>query len=461
MIGMHADFLAKSQETLVLVQADMQDASEVPFLMDLLAEDLDRLFIKGGVFSKQGRNLYTQIMLRTMRRQHLFHFGSDGSEFSSLGWTMNATSLPEFAVNALNRYKKIARLAIDLIHKYYANADLPDNWFTCFNLKMYHRYLGEDAAGRRSSALKRVATSLVDFLKLCNHCREPQCSHEFEVLRTAAMEYFVAGMDQPHDADDSKLYNKQCWRKAISKCISSHSCHTASKVIARYLNHTASSCSNERDIRVISDYMKHGGQQPSTSTLHDMVCAIRYGPSEISELFTRSLSADGTVTLFPTPFMQKVRMLRLQLYGRRFAVNGKECSYKGSKHAKRLRPVGPVDADGRPLTCQSRARIVEQQHAAVTAVCHSDLNPREVSVLGPPLAKLQSSISNVQMSARATQIFDTYSGWLSHREAQAKAPHERRFAVQLTAKQKQLRATKAVATATCHRRRVAEFRASV
>ena len=70
MIGMHADFLAKSQETLELVQSDVQDAAEGSFQMESLALELDQLFTRGGVFSKHGKNSYTQIVLRTCRRPH-------------------------------------------------------------------------------------------------------------------------------------------------------------------------------------------------------------------------------------------------------------------------------------------------------------------------------------------------------------------------------------------------------
>ena len=80
MIGLHADFLAKAQETLEKVQPDIQDASEVPYLMDKLVHDLDMLYLKGGVWSRRGRNMYSQIVVRTMRRRHLFHFGENGGK---------------------------------------------------------------------------------------------------------------------------------------------------------------------------------------------------------------------------------------------------------------------------------------------------------------------------------------------------------------------------------------------
>ena len=68
MIGLHADFLAKAHETLELVQPDVQDASEIPFLMDKLTTDLHTLYIMGGIWSKHARNMYSRIVLTTTRR---------------------------------------------------------------------------------------------------------------------------------------------------------------------------------------------------------------------------------------------------------------------------------------------------------------------------------------------------------------------------------------------------------
>lgn len=61
------------------------------------------------------------------------------------------------------------------------------------------------------------------------------------------------------------------WSRGKARRKSSHRCRTAAKVCVRYLNHTSSSCSNLRDIRVISDYLRTGGNQPSTETLRNMV----------------------------------------------------------------------------------------------------------------------------------------------------------------------------------------------
>ena len=81
------------------------------------------------------------------------------------------------------------------------------------------------------------------------------------------------------------------------------------------------------------------------ATLHDVVCIQRYGPTDIKELFCRELSADGHVTLLPTDYMQKVRQYRLQLHGRRFGINGKERSDRGTTRVA-ASDLGPVDADG-------------------------------------------------------------------------------------------------------------------
>ena len=54
MIGLHADCLAKAHELLEVVQADLQDAADIPFRMQRLVQDLETLYIKGYVFPRRG-----------------------------------------------------------------------------------------------------------------------------------------------------------------------------------------------------------------------------------------------------------------------------------------------------------------------------------------------------------------------------------------------------------------------
>ena len=170
--------------------------------------------------------------------------------------------------------------------------------------------------------LDKAISMSEQFCKLRRHYREVECMTEFDVLRTSALEYYVMTRTNQRSKVEEQMHNKECWRVAISKCNATHDVNTGARVTARYLNHTSSSCSNERDIKVLCDYLKKNGST-SMRTLHDLVCVVRYGPKTIAELFSRELSVTGSVTLIPTAYMQRVRELRLKLFGRRHCINAK------------------------------------------------------------------------------------------------------------------------------------------
>ena len=186
-------------------------------------------------------------------------------------------------------------------------------------------------------------------------------------------------------------------------------------------------------------------------TLHDLVCVVRYGPKTIAELFNRELSVTGSVTLIPTAYMQRVRELRLKLFGRRHCINAKERKGKGQKKGLRVDATHPG---------QSKTQIAQAQHKSAKTLA-STCNPRDVTVFGAPLQDLRCDIDDVEMSNRAGEILKNYTDWLGHRLRQAKSEHSGRFAVKLTAKQKQNLREKQMAKEALRQRVNADLRGSV
>ncbi len=118
---------------------------------------------------------------------------------------------------------------------------------------------------------------------------------------------------------ERSIHNRKCWKLACIRTIATHNVTNAARVAARVCNHCNSSCSNERDIRVLTETVAKGKRE--LSTMKDCIAVVRYGPPKISDLLVRHLSASGEVVLSPTPLLQRVREKRLELFGHRHHVN--------------------------------------------------------------------------------------------------------------------------------------------
>ena len=182
------------------------------------------------------------------------------------------------------------------------------------------------------------------------------------------------------------------------------------------MNHCNSSCSNERDIRILTETVAKG--KHDIATMKDFISLVRYGPKHVSDLLVRNLSKTGEIVLSPTPFLERVREKRLQVFGRRFQVNRHVRSDKGQEKGPRATYSG-----------KSKAAITNEHHKCLKSIANDACDESGVSSFGVPMTDLQSTMDSIQLQDRGKDILGKYEGWLKHRLEAQRKPLEQRFAL--------------------------------